>query len=184
MGSLDPARGSWPARVAVRLPAGATYANLGISGSLTAQAQRDQLPKAIHEQPTIATVWLGVNDLNSGVAAPDHSAAIGAIIDGLVERTPAKVFVGTVPDLRAVPIYSVVDPAVLLARVAAYNAGITAAAAKHPDRVVLVDLFTGSAELTTTMTVAQDGFHPSDAGYALIADRFAEAMKKAGVPLR
>lgn len=177
-------RGSWPARIAAQLRAGATYTNLGVSGSLAAQAQRDQLPKAIHEQPTIATVWLAVNDINAGVTAQDHGAALAAIIDGLVERTPAKVFVGTVPDLRAVPVYSVVDPAVLIARVTAYNAGMTAAAAKHPNRVVLVDLFTGSAELTTTMTVAQDGFHPSDAGYALIADRFADAMKKAGIPLR
>ena len=55
-------------------------------------------------------------------------------------------------------------------------------AASHPGRVVLVDLFTGSAELVSNTTVASDGFHPSDAGYQLIADRFATAMRAAGVP--
>jgi lysophospholipase L1-like esterase len=32
--------------------------------------------------------------------------------------------------------------------------------------------------------VSGDGFHPSDAGYQLIADRFADAMRRSGVPLR
>jgi lysophospholipase L1-like esterase len=50
--------------------------------------------------------------------------------------------------------------------------------------VFLVDLFTGSAPLVSTITVSGDGFHPSDEGYKLIADRFAAAMRAAGVPLR
>jgi lysophospholipase L1-like esterase len=184
IGSLDPVQGSWPARIAALLPAGGTYANLGVSGSLAAQAQREQLPSGIREQPTVATVWLAVNDLNFGVPPQDHAAALGAIVDGLVQATPAKVFVGNVPDLRAVPVYAAIDPAILLARVTAFNAGIAAVAAKHPGRVVVVDLFTGSADLVTQITVAQDGFHPSDAGYVLIAQRFAEAMRKTGIALR
>lgn len=184
LGSLDPAKGSWPSRVAALLPAGATYANLGVSGSLAAQAQREQLPGAIREQPTIATVWLAVNDLNAAVPPQDHAAALSAIVDGLVRATPAKVFVGNVPDLRAVPVYAAVDPTVLLARMTAFNSAIAAVAAKHTDRVVLVDLFTGSADLTTQITLAADGFHPSDAGYVLIAQRFAEAMRRAGIALR
>jgi lysophospholipase L1-like esterase len=31
--------------------------------------------------------------------------------------------------------------------------------------------------------VSGDGFHPSDSGYQLIADRFIAAMKANGVPL-
>jgi lysophospholipase L1-like esterase len=81
-------------------------------------------------------------------------------------------------------VYAAIDPAILLARVTAFNAGIAAVAAKHPGRVVVVDLFTGSADLVTQITVAQDGFHPSDAGYVLIAQRFAEAMRKTGIALR
>jgi len=41
-----------------------------------------------------------------------------------------------------------------------------------PGRVFLVDLFTGSAALVSTITVSGDGFHPSDEGY----QRWAEAM--------
>ena len=56
--------------------------------------------------------------------------------------------------------------------------------AKHPGRVIGVHLFTGSADLVSTMTVSGDGFHPSDAGYQLIADRFAAAIRASGIPLR
>ena len=47
-----------------------------------------------------------------------------------------------------------------------------------------MDLFTGSAGLVSTITVSGDGFHPSDDGYKLIADRFIATMKANGVPLR
>lgn len=183
VGALDPVRGSWPARVAALLPAGATYTNLGVSGSLTAQAGTEQLPRAIRERPTIVSIWLAVNDMNAGISPADHAAALARIVDGLASSTEARIFVGNVPDLRGVPVYADTDPELLAALVSAYNEGIARVARRHGDRVVLVDLHTGSAELMTDVTVAQDGFHPSDAGYILIADRFAAAMRVSGVPL-
>ena len=50
--------------------------------------------------------------------------------------------------------------------------------------MTVVDLFTGSGPLVSTITVSADGFHPSDAGYALIADRFVKAIADAGIALR
>jgi lysophospholipase L1-like esterase len=105
-------------------------------------------------------------------------------VDALVSGTEAKIFIGNVPDLRPVPAYKDADKVALLRLIAAYNSAIAAIAAKHPARVVAVDLFTGSAELVGTITVSGDGFHPSDAGYQLIADRFAAAMRASGIPLR
>src|SRR5438045_3044247 len=46
IGATDPARGSWPARVAALMPPGSTFTNLAVSGSLVLQAQREQLPGA------------------------------------------------------------------------------------------------------------------------------------------
>jgi lysophospholipase L1-like esterase len=183
VGALDPIRGSWPSRVAALLPAGSTYTNLGVSGSLTAQAATEQLPGAIGERPTIVSIWLAVNDMNAGVSPEDHAAALARIVDGLASGTDARIFVGNVPDLRAVPAYADTDPELLAALVNGYNDGIARVARRHGDRVVLVDLHTGSAELMTDVTVAQDGFHPSDAGYILIADRFAAAMRSSGIAL-
>ncbi|MEK7860424.1 MAG: GDSL-type esterase/lipase family protein, partial [Chloroflexota bacterium] len=184
VGARDPATGSWPARIVALLPPGSTSVNLGVSGSLAAQAQREQLPAALRERPTIVTIWLAVNDLNAQVRPLDYAASLASIVDALVAGTDAAVFVGNVPDLRAVPLYAASDPNVLLSQISGYNAAVTAVVGKHPGRAALVDLFTGSTELTSQMTVSPDGFHPSDTGYALIAQRFAEAMRRSGIPLR
>jgi acyl-CoA thioesterase I len=184
VGASDPASGSWPARVAARLPTGASYVNLGVSGSIASQASREQLPTALTLKPQLVTIWLAVNDLNASVSAADYGTALRSVIEPLVQRTDARIFVGTVPDLRSVPAYAGQDLAGLLARTNAYNAVIAAIAAAQKDRVVAVDLFAGSAALTSTITVSADGFHPSDDGYRLIADRFIAAIAKAGFALR
>ncbi len=184
VGSADPSTGSWPSRIAALLPPGSTYFNLGVSGSLTTQAVREQLPTATTDKPDLVTIWLAVNDLNAEVIDKDYSAALRTIVDGLVKSTSARIFIGNVPDLRAVPAYAGVDASVLIGRVLAYNEVIRVIAAQNADRVVVVDLFTGSADLMTRVTVADDGFHPSDEGYVLIAQRFVDAMRRSGVALR
>ena len=185
VGASDPAKGSWPAIIASRLPPGSPpYTNLGVSGSLTLQAVSQQLPGAIAQRPNVISVWLAVNDLNATVEPASFAESLRQIVDGLVQKTTATIFVGNVPDLRAVPVYAGVDKTRLLAGIQAYNDAIAAIAGRSPDRVKVVDLFTGSAALVSTATVSQDGFHPSDEGYQLIADRFAGTMRANGVPLR
>ena len=184
VGASDPRTGSWPARIAARLPAGTDYVNLGVSGSVASQAATDQVPTAAALRPQLVTIWLAVNDLNANVSPTDYGAALRRVIAPLVSLTDARVFVGNVPDLRLVPAYAGTDPAALLARITAYNATIAAVAASFPGRVIVVDLFTGSGPLVSTMTVSADGFHPSDAGYALIADRFTKSIAAAGIALR
>jgi len=185
VGANDPAKGSWPALIAARLPAGSPpYTNLGVAGSLTLQAVSQQLPGAIAQRPNVVSVWLAVNDLNATIEPASFADSLRQIVDSLVQKTGATIFVGNVPDLRAVPVYAGADKARLLAGIQAYNDAIATIAARNSDRVKVVDLFTGSAALVSTGTVSQDGFHPSDEGYHLIADRFASAMRASGVPLR
>jgi lysophospholipase L1-like esterase len=184
VGASDPATGSWPARVAKRLPPGSAYVNVGVSGSIALQARTAQLPGAIAQRPTVVSIWLAVNDMNATIEPASYANDLGAIVDGLVSGTEAKIFVGNVPDVRPVPAYKDADKAALFKLINAYNAVIAGIAAKHPGRVFAVDLFTGSADLVSTITVSGDGFHPSDAGYQLIADRFADAMRASGIPLR
>ncbi len=183
VGATDPRTGSWPARIATRLPWGSTYTNLGVSGSLAGQARTQQSPAAIAARPTLVTIWLAVNDLNNGISSTAYRDVLDGILGELVTTTQARVFIGNVPDLTAVPVYRNADQPLLRAQVAAYNRWIAETAAKYPGRVHLVDLFTGSAELVSTATVSADGFHPSDSGYQLIADRFIAAMRAAGIAL-
>jgi acyl-CoA thioesterase I len=184
VGATDPTSGSWPARVAATLPPGSAYVNLGVSGSVAIQAKDQQLPGAIAQRPTVVSIWLAVNDMNATIEPASYRQALGAIVDGLLAGTTAKLFVGNVPDVRGVPAYKDVDKNALGAQITAYNDAIASVAARDPQRVFLVDLYIGSAPLVSTITVSGDGFHPSDDGYKLIADRFVAAMRAAGVPLR
>jgi len=184
VGATDPATGSWPARIANLLPPGSAFVNVGVSGSIALQARTAQLPGAIAQRPTVVSIWLAVNDMNATIEPASFANDLGAIVDALVSGTDAKIFVGNVPDVRPVPAYKDADKAALFRLITAYNAAIAAIVAKHPGRVIGVDLFTGSADLVSTITVSGDGFHPSDAGYQLIADRFAVAMRAGGIPLR
>lgn len=184
VGATDPATGSWPARVAKLLPPGSAFVNVGVSGSIALQARTAQLPGAIAQRPTVVSIWLAVNDMNATIEPASYANDLGAIVDTLVSGTDAKIFLGNVPDVRPVPAYAEADKEALFRLIQAYNQVIAAIAARHPTRVVPVDLFTGSAPLVSTITVSGDGFHPSDAGYQLIADRFADAMRRSGVPLR
>jgi acyl-CoA thioesterase I len=183
LGATDPATGSWPARVAKLLPPGSAFVNVGVSGSIALQARTAQLPGALAQKPTVVSIWLAVNDMNATIEPASFANDLGAIVDALVSGTDAKIFVGNVPDLRPVPAYKDADKAALFKLITAYNGAIATIAARYPGRVVGVDLFTGSADLVSTITVSGDGFHPSDAGYQLIADRFVDAMKANGVPL-
>ena len=155
VGASDPAKGSWPALVASRLPAGSpAYTNLGVSGSLALQAVTQQLPGAIAQKPSVVTVWLAVNDLNATIEPASFAESLGQIVDGLVQKTGATIYVGNVPDLRAVPVYANVDKTRLLAGIQGYNDAIAAIASRNPSRVKVVDLFTGSAALVSTATVS------------------------------
>ena len=183
-GARDPASGSWPARIASLLPAGSAYVNLGVSGSLASDARAAQVPRAIAQRPTVISLWLAVNDVNAQIAPVTYAQTLGGIIDALARGTEARIFVGNVPDLRPVPAYTGVDKTRLLAAIEAYNSAIAQVVSRSGGRAVLVDLFTGSAALVSDATVSSDGFHPSDAGYQLIADRFTATMRASGVPLR
>ncbi|HEY6958490.1 MAG TPA: GDSL-type esterase/lipase family protein [Candidatus Limnocylindria bacterium] len=183
VGATDPATGSWPARIARLLPPGSAYVNLGVSGSIALQAKDQQLPGAVAQRPTVVSVWLAVNDMNATIQPASYRDSLAAIVDGLVGGTDAKIFVGNVPDVRGVPAYKDADKAALAQAIAGYNDAIAAVVAAHPGRAFLVDLYTGSAALVSTITVSSDGFHPSDDGYQLIAQRFADAMRANGVPL-
>ena len=183
VGATDPATGSWPARVATLMPPGSAFVNVGVSGSIALQARTAQLPGALAQRPTVVSIWLAVNDMNATIEPASYANDLGTIVEALVAGTTAKIFVGNVPDLRPVPAYKDADKAALFRLIGAYNAVIAGTAAKYPGRVFVVDLFTGSADLVSTITVSGDGFHPSDAGYQLIAERFIDAMKTNGVPL-
>jgi len=184
VGASDPAAKSWPALVAAAMPAGTVYMNLGVSGSTVAEAIGEQLPQAAAADPDIVTVWLAFNDLSHATPPATYRADLGRLLDRLLQ-TKARIFVGNLPDLRGVPATSGIVSALLAAAVDAYNMQIAAAVQERASRVVLVDLFTGSADvIARELVVSADGLHPNDLGYQRISQRFIEAFRREGIPLR
>lgn len=178
VGTPHPRTQNWTAVLARHLPPGARYVNLGISGITASVAVTAELPAAVAARPTVATVWLAVNDLVREVPPARYGASLDRLLAGL-QRSHARVFVGNVPDLRRVPDFALyVDPRTLNRAVLAYNRTIAAVAARHGATVV--NLYDASKDLKLSSYVSSDGFHPNVLGYQRLASVFYRVMHRQG----
>jgi lysophospholipase L1-like esterase len=174
VGASDPAREGWVPRLAQLLGPGTRMRNLGVSGTLIRTALQDQVPVAVREQPDLVTVWLAVNDLDAHTPLASYSADLDSLLGTLARQTHASVLVANVPNLVLVPKYQAVDAQPFAAEVGRWNEAIAGAAVRN--NAQLVDLYAHWAELARRPDfISSDGFHPSSAGYARIAELFYEA---------
>jgi lysophospholipase L1-like esterase len=127
-----------------------------------------ELPAAIASDPDIVTVWTGSNDLIAGVAVEAFRGHLDRLLGDLSTRTTAQVFVADLVDLQNAPRFRLSpDPDVTPERVTAFNAALAEVAAAHGCVLVLFS----DTEMTDDL-FAIDGFHPNNAGHALLAERF------------
>jgi lysophospholipase L1-like esterase len=201
VGASDPLRDAWT-QVFYRtaLPRSAVFVNMAVSGSTVAAALAGQVPDAVALSPDVVTVWLNVNDILHGVTPVSYEADLTKLVTALRRGGATKVLVATTPPLDDLPAYraclpgatatggvacpvagalagAVPAPATLDAMVDAYNAAIARVVAATG--AVLVDLHAAGLAArqngTESSLVGRDGFHPSDAGHALVAKAFAAA---------
>jgi lysophospholipase L1-like esterase len=197
IGAGDRYRQAWP-QVFFNdvLPPSAVLYNFGIPGATTAQALHDEVPAAVAVHPTVVTVWLNVNDLISGVAAPAYGAQLRQLLHAMRRGGQSRVLVANTPDLGQLPAYRAClpnapaggpaclipqallpTPQAVAAAVAAYNAAISDAA-KH-EGATLVDLHLDGSQISQHPEwISSDGFHPSGQGYAVIAKQFEDAYRR------
>ncbi len=205
VGTEDPLRHAWP-RVLWRrtLPAGSTLYSLGVPGSLASDALVDQIPHAVQLAPDVATVWLNVNDLISGVPAGEFGRTLHEIVRRLRGGGATTVLVANVPHVEELPVYRACvspsgsfvapsgdvvrcpsaavglapDPAEVRDRVAAYNR-VTDEVVRA-EGAVLVDLHRlAPRPAERPELIADDGFHPSTQGAEAVAALFGEAWADA-----
>lgn len=205
VGSTDPQQDAWP-QVFLRtaLPPSATFVNLAVSGSTLSEALQDQVPRAVGLAPRLVTVWLNVNDILHGVAPPAYQAQLLSLVTALRRGGATTVLVANTPPLDQLPAYQAClaghplageafacsfrlpSPAQIDAVVAAYNAAIAQVVASTG--AIGVDLhgagLAAERNGTEASLVSPDGFHPSDAGYALVARTFAAALAASGLRAR
>lgn len=149
----------WVGQLADQMPVrDLRVVNLSATGARTRDLI-DQVPAydVLGPRPSdLVTVLIGSNDLFAGRALRD---ALPAAFGDLLERLPAGAVVATLPQPRAAA--------------SGANAHIERAVAR--DRVRVVDLRI-SGPTSWRGKLAEDWFHPNDAGYAAIAGAFAPVV--------
>ena len=208
-GADKPETQAWPRVLADKLGAGGrqvTFTSVGFNGAQVAEARASSAPKVEAIKPNLVTVWLNVNDLINQLRGLGTPAAFEQQLGELVRRArlggTTTVLVANTPALDRLPAYLeclnpagtrcllppafrafVPTPDVLNARVDEFNR-ITERVVQR-EGAVLVDLHAASlkarAEGREASLVSVDGFHPSTAGHAAVADVFFEAAQRAGV---
>jgi acyl-CoA thioesterase-1 len=178
VGATDPVSENWPAVVRKSLPTDTQFVNLGISGATLGQVVTEELPPALDAQPTLVTLWSGVNDLRARVPLGTFTAQLDQVLAAFAAQpAPPTVVVLTIPDLRRLPAFAVVPGELLDRTVREWNAAIVAQALKHG--AVVVDLHARDADLLEHPEfISGDGFHPSTAGYRRIAALVLAALEE------
>lgn len=151
---------------------------------------------------TLVTVFTGGNDANVIMAALGGGAGAGnqtafidqqvqnfgtdfaRLVDGLRDRigTSGRIVALNLPNLARLP-YRASAPRLEREAVQRAAVGITAAINGMTSRgVVVIDLMC-LASLYAPASLSSDGFHPSDAGYALIATEVVRAATSSSYPV-
>jgi len=122
--------------------------------------------------PDLITIWVGANDIISGVNPEEFESNLESILVQLFAETTAFKVIANIPDLTQLPRF-IENPSdnVTIERISAFNAIIESLAVEFD--IPLVDLF---AEPIDDMLVSQDGFHPSNEGHQRIANLFLQKI--------
>lgn len=190
VGTDDPSRDAFPQQIYAHLPRGAVLYNLGIPAETTTKALTDELPAALAARPTLATVFFNVDDLVAGVSPTDFETNLDHIVHALRGNGHTTVLVANTARLDQLPAYgacaagqpscplggvTLPGPSEIVARIDAYNAVIAHVATTRG--ALLVDLSAaGAVAAQHPEYVSGDGFHPSTAGAAAIAQAFTSAL--------
>jgi acyl-CoA thioesterase I len=123
--------------------------------------------------PDLVTIWVGANDIVSGVDPMDFESELEALLQQLFDETTAFIVIANIPDLTQLPRF-IENPSnnVTIERVNSFNAIIESLAQDFG--IPVVDLF---AEAIMDSQVSNfDGFHPSNEGHERIAELFLEII--------
>lgn len=154
--------------------------NLAVSGALTADVERDQLPLALGLSPDIASVVVGINDTLRGNFDPGSIAAAAAHTVAALRAGGAVVLTMRLPDpglMFGLP-GSLARP--LARRIHVVNAVMDEVSARfgtlHFDAA-------GDAETYDRRMWSVDRLHPSERGHRHIACHFHDRLAAAGRPV-
>ena len=171
-----------------------TYYNFAIPGITTADALQRELPQALAQHPTVATVFFTIDDLVARVSPAEYGSNLDTIVHSL-RKAGATVLVAAAPHIDGLPAYDACSgasgsttrcplgpnvtlppPAVADAAIDVYDAAVQSVAAR--ESAIIVDLRSQSYDITTHPEyISDDGLHPSALGDEQIATLFVAAYR-------
>ncbi len=142
-----------------------------------------QVHRATACAPGLALIIIGANDLTHFVPAPQAAALLGDAVRTL-RAAGAEVVVAPAPDLSVVPwvpeqVRMVVQAGCRMLQQAQTEAALAAGA-----RVADVGASSSAGFAADPAMFSSDRFHPSSAGYALIAGALAPTVRAAASAVR
>jgi lysophospholipase L1-like esterase len=150
--------------------------NLGTCLATAADVLAQQVPDAILRQPQLVTLSIGPNDLRQGRGPDDFARRVEVILERLDRETDAAVILNALPDLASAPRFRQPERSMMAALTRHYNHALRHVADGFG--VDLVDLeISGRPESELGRFFSEDGYHPSDAGYAAWAGVLWEAVQ-------
>src|SRR5688500_6317825 len=157
-------------RIEERRP-GSQLSNLCVSGASTVDVMRGQLDRGVAMNPDLVTLGIGVNDIGHGVSLDQFSKNYEQILSTLKERTRARIVVSNFPDVSTAPRIPASMRTEYQRQIVQFSRRLEDIASRHG--VTIFDLYTFTTEELALHTeyFSSDGFHPSDEGYQLWADK-------------
>jgi acyl-CoA thioesterase-1 len=156
-------------RLRARYP-NARATNLGVSGATSADVLVRQLDRAIGLRPHLVTLSIGPNDITTRVPVARYEKNLETILGRLRYETTAVVVVNLIPDLAVTPRFSQSRLREAVGRqTIVFNDALERQGRAHGAE--LVNLYDASQREVPRQPelISSDGYHPSDAGYALWA---------------
>jgi len=157
-------------RIATRRP-GSRLTNLCFSGATTSDVLRDQLESGVRTNPQLVTLGIGINDIGHYVSLEEFSQNYQEILSRLNNNTRATIVITNIPDISSAPQIPVAMRSEYHQRIIEFNGRLAEIAATHG--AIVFDIYTVTHQELPAHPeyFSDDGFHPSDKGYELWAER-------------
>lgn len=165
-------------RIVARRP-GSELTNLCVTGATTSDVLRDQLESGLSESPNLVTLGIGINDIGHGLSLEQFSRNYEEILSRLKNSTRAAIVVTNIPDISSAPRIPQAIRSEYQQVIARFNRKLEEIAARHG--VTVFDVYTITHEQLPAHPefFSGDGFHPSDKGYELWAEKMWPTIARA-----
>jgi lysophospholipase L1-like esterase len=153
--------------------------NFCVSGATTEDVVRQQLDRALRSNPHLVTLGIGINDIGHGFTLEQYAANLDKILSSLRKNTKAAIVVSNIPDISTAPrIPDALRPQTQMLMVQ-FNERLVEIANRHGATIFDIFAITHKELPEHPEYFSADGFHPSDAGYELWAEKMWPTVSQA-----